>query len=312
MQQDSRYRSAGAMLAALFIVAGCGGSSSTPEAEQASQDLATETGSASTALPVLEALWVLDGFAEPESSVLSADGTFYYVSNVDGGPGAMGGAGFISRISTDGSMLERDWATGLNAPKGMALTPDGLFVADNTALVHIDTATGAIIERIDMPGNGLNDVAASETMGILVTNAAGREIYQYNNEMVSLFVEDERLKGLNGVLIHDGMVLTVTMPGGELIAIDPETKALTPLASRMQNADMVVPLDEIEGLAGGYIVSSWPGVLWHVSPEGETRMLQDTRSVPIMMNDIALYGDVLIAPNMNPGTVTAYRVTAPR
>ena len=45
-------------------------------------------------------------------------------------------------------MLEREWATGLDAPKGMALANGQLYVADIDRLVEIDPATGKIVAQL--------------------------------------------------------------------------------------------------------------------------------------------------------------------
>src|SRR5687768_10544586 len=70
---------------------------------------------------VLGPLWTLEGLQSPESVHLSADGAFLYVSNIGGEGDVRDGDGFISRASLDGRMLESRWATGMDAPKGMAL-----------------------------------------------------------------------------------------------------------------------------------------------------------------------------------------------
>jgi hypothetical protein len=47
------------------------------------------------------------------------------VSNIDGKPDQKDQRGFISEVSpSNGSVVELDWLTGLNAPKGMAICDD--------------------------------------------------------------------------------------------------------------------------------------------------------------------------------------------
>ena len=55
--------------------------------------------------PRLDVVWTLDGFANPESVLPSADGRFLYVSNVAGEGDARDGNGFIARISPDGRRM---------------------------------------------------------------------------------------------------------------------------------------------------------------------------------------------------------------
>src|SRR5262245_55231562 len=70
----------------------------------------------------------------PESVVHDTTGDVYLVSNINGSPVQKDGNGFISRVSPDGRIAEAKWIAGgvngvtLNAPKGMAIKGDTLFV----------------------------------------------------------------------------------------------------------------------------------------------------------------------------------------
>jgi DNA-binding beta-propeller fold protein YncE len=77
----------------------------------------------------------------PESVVYEPTEDVLFVSNIDGEPDEKDGQGFISKISpSNGTVIELNWVTGLNAPKGMAVSSDSskLYVADITDLVEID------------------------------------------------------------------------------------------------------------------------------------------------------------------------------
>ena len=58
-------------------------------------------------------------------------------------------------------MIDSDWATGLDAPKGMAIVGDILLVADLTRLHEIDLVTGQIRRSLDLPeAVFLNDITS--------------------------------------------------------------------------------------------------------------------------------------------------------
>lgn len=67
-------------------------------------------------VPILQAVaqegpteaWSLDGFNAPESVVHDAERGELYVSNVAGAPDEKNRAGFVSRVSPDGEMLEAE------------------------------------------------------------------------------------------------------------------------------------------------------------------------------------------------------------
>ena len=101
--------------AAIALVTGCGGKA--PEAA----DLTLEN----------------VGFMTPESVLHDPDADVYLVSNIQGDPFEKDDNGFISRVSPDGVVLELRWIDGakenvdLDAPKGMAILGDELWVADD-------------------------------------------------------------------------------------------------------------------------------------------------------------------------------------
>ena len=76
------------------------------------------------------------GFSTPESVLYDPEADVYLVANIHGGPSARDGNGFISRLSPEGEVIALKWidsaAEGvtLDAPKGMALVGERLFVAD--------------------------------------------------------------------------------------------------------------------------------------------------------------------------------------
>ena len=78
-----------------------------------------------------------------------------YVSNVNGEANAADGNGYISKLSVQGEVQEKEWVTGLNAPKGLALHDGNLYVSDIDELVVIDTASGEITARHEAPGRHL-------------------------------------------------------------------------------------------------------------------------------------------------------------
>jgi len=258
-------------------------------------------------MPSLTELWVTDGFAAPEGVTLSEDGGFYYVSNVNGGGSDVDNNGFIAKLGLDGEVADLDWITGLNAPKGMAVHDGRMYVSDIVSLVVIDTERGTVLDTVPMQdATFLNDVTHVPGHGILVSDSGTATIYQYDDGIGSVWMQDERLAGINGLLAHDGTLLVATMTAGELLSVDLETQDITVLADGMENADMMAPLDD-----GGYLVSSWPGIIHYVSPEGDRMTVQDTTDLPVYMNDFTMNGDVLVTPNWQPGTVRAYRVEMP-
>jgi glucose/arabinose dehydrogenase len=250
----------------------------------------------------LEQIWRLDGLANPESAVLSADGTFLYVTNVNGEGEAKDGNGFVSRVGIDGRMIEREWARGLNAPKGVARAGDTLYVADIDTLVAID-APSRRLTRFAAPGaRFLNDVAVAPDGLVLAADSQTARIYALRGRSVEVWKDGVLLESVNG-LFPEPQRLVVTAMAGRLLAIDYGSKEITVLAEGLANADGVAPLG-----GGEYLVSDWPGRLFHVRADGSHQVVLDTTAARTFLNDFLLVGDVLYQPNWEPSTLTAYRV----
>src|ERR1700719_5133530 len=78
----------------------------------------------------------LTGFLAPESVLWDQDQDVYFVSNVNGDATAADDNGFISRINPDTLQIDLKWIDAakpdilLNAPKGLGILGDNLYVAD--------------------------------------------------------------------------------------------------------------------------------------------------------------------------------------
>ena len=91
--------------------------------------------------PSLEKLWESDTtLATSESVLYDYDSGILYVSCINGvPPNAQDEDGFIAKVSPeDGSVIELKWVTGLDAPKGMALFGNNLYVTNIDEIVIID------------------------------------------------------------------------------------------------------------------------------------------------------------------------------
>ncbi|GAM97669.1 periplasmic ATP/GTP-binding protein [alpha proteobacterium U9-1i] len=251
--------------------------------------------------------WRTGGFAQPESVALSDDGGFLYVSNVNGEPDAKDGNGFISRLSVTGEMLQREWASGFDAPKGLLRSGDALYLTDIDQIVALDARTGAVRTRTPAPGaRFLNDITETPGGLILASDSATRRIYVLRNGAAEIWLEDPLLAAINGFLPEPNRLIVTTMQG-RLLAIDYQTRAITTLAEGLGDGDGVGALGQ-----GRYLVSAWPGRILAVAADGTHRVLLDTQAEPRYQNDFLLLGDTLYQAQMAPGDVSAYRVTGIR
>ncbi len=188
-------------------------------------------------------VWQAQGLDGPESAVLDTGEGVFYVSNVNGEAGAADGNGYISKLSLKGEILDKEWATGLDAPKGLALHDGKLHVSDIDKLVVIDTATGESVASHEAPGaTFLNDVSAHEDGRVFVSDMMQNQIWKLEDDQFELWVEHETLGNPNGVLAENDCLLLATwgkpkedfstdVPG-HLKAIDYATKEITDLGDQ--------------------------------------------------------------------------------
>lgn len=257
---------------------------------------------------------VTQGIATPESAHFDPGSGFIFSSQVDGAPTARDGNGRIVKISIDGKMVDANWATGFNAPKGLQACDGTLWTADLDEVVGITIATGVVATRIRIAGaQFLNDVAcAGDTL--FVSDTLASRIYSVTNGVASLFAEGEDLEYPNGLLV-DGSRLIVggwgkpaadfsTDVPGRLYALNLTTKAKTLITPQ--------PFANIDGVEsdgkGGYVISDYmAGTVQRVLPSGEVRVLRTFKAGAADIDFIPGTG-TLIVPHMNENRVAAYDI----
>ena len=118
------------------------------------------------------------GFASPECVLYDAQHDRYLVSNISGGHRNADGDGFISALSPDGAVTSLKLIEGgkngvkLDAPKGMAIADNVLYVSDIRVVRMFDLASGAPKGEIAIAGaTYLNDMAAAPDGRIFVSDS---------------------------------------------------------------------------------------------------------------------------------------------
>jgi sugar lactone lactonase YvrE len=261
-------------------------------------------------------VWQATGLDGPESAVFDPGAGVLYVSNVNGDASAADGNGYIARLSLDGAILDKEWATGLNAPKGLALHDGKLYVSDIDELVVIDTASGEIVARYMAPGaTFLNDVTAGEDGRVFVSDMMQNQIWMLEGDQFQMWLQDEALENPNGLLAEpDRLVVGAwgkpkedfsTDVPGHLKAVDYQSKEITSIGP----GDPIGNLDGVEPDGqGGYLVTDWfSGGLYEVSADGKAEMVMDLNQGSAD-HEFVEDQNLAVIPMMMDGTVDAYKM----
>ncbi|MEX2542723.1 MAG: SMP-30/gluconolactonase/LRE family protein [Trueperaceae bacterium] len=225
------------------------------------------------------------GFLGPESMLHDEQADVYLVSNVNGAPSEADGNGFISRVSPDGEVLELRWIDGeadgveLDAPKGMALAGNTLYVADITNVRMFDRESGEQTSSVAIPDTTfLNDAAPAEDGGVFVTDTAvgpdfqpagTAAVYHVSEDgTVRQVIASPDLGGPNGVLAtgpNSLVVVTFDTPGRIIRIDDGEISESQEMSAG--GFDGVLALPDSDDL----LVSSWSAsAVLRVEPDGSS------------------------------------------
>jgi sugar lactone lactonase YvrE len=220
----------------------------------------------------LTKVWETDALLKvPESVLYDAKNNVLYVTNIDGtDPWAKDGKGSVGKVSLDGKIIAAEWITGLQAPKGMGLYKNKLYVADMNTIVVIDIQKETIEKTITVEtAGGFNDISIGKDGVLWVSDSKSKKIYRIENEKPVIYLEN--LKGPNGVLMKRKDLYIVD--AGSFYKVNKD-KSLTLIAEGMEGNT-----DGIANVAGSdFLISCWQGTLWYITDKGEKQLLLDTRA----------------------------------
>jgi DNA-binding beta-propeller fold protein YncE len=218
----------------------------------------------------------------PESVRLDAKRKVLYVSNIDGQPWEADGKGSIAKVGLDGKVIAAEWVTGLDCPKGLALSADGkwLYAADIGGIDIIDIRKGKLKKKIAIPeGVQLNDLVSDGKDTLYISDSKGKKVYAVKDGKVSVYLDETVLKGPNGLLVLGGKLYV--LDNNSLNEVQPD-KSLKVLADGMQGG-----VDGLENVKDAdFLVTAWSGALWYVHADGSKELLFDGKAVQTSTADI--------------------------
>ncbi len=229
-----------------------------------------------------------------------------FVSCINGTPSGKDGNGFISMVAPDGNIRSLEWVTGLDAPKGMGVEGNLLYVADIDQLVIIDIGKAEIIEKIPVEGASfLNDVAVGADGTVYFSDSDTGILWTYSNGEVKSWIT-EGLDRPNGLYVEGNRVLLTSSGSQDLKVIDLATGNMKTVTTEIGAGDGV----EFTGKEGYYITSSWTGEVFLIFPDFTKKSLLKTSDQGINSADIGFNPkeQVVYVPTFYKNSVVAYRL----
>jgi sugar lactone lactonase YvrE len=264
----------------------------------------------------LELAWEMDGFKNPESVVHDPRLNLLYVSNVNGGPNDKDGNGYISIVSVNGNLLNEKWVDGLDAPKGLAVYGDTLYVADIDQLVAIDINHGRVTNRYKVDdAKFLNDVDNDDNGNIYVSDMVLNRIHKLSGDDFEIWIESEELENPNGLHFTEDDIIVgswgkmtdgfATEVAGHLKRISINTKNI----SSIGDGSAVGNLDGVEGSdETGFYVTDWlNGGLFLITAKGEASKLLDFNQGSAD-HELLEKKNLLLIPQMVENKLFAYKI----
>ncbi|MBX2877745.1 MAG: DUF861 domain-containing protein [Saprospiraceae bacterium] len=233
-------------------------------------------------IPNLALKWETDSiFPTVESVLYDAKSQYIYTANIDGHFMKKDGQGSIGRMRADGTQVQADWVTGLNAPTGLCIKGQRLYTTDIDEVVSIDLSSGKVIARISIEGaEALNDICIDTHGTLYCSDTGGNKVFQLKKGKSSILIDS--IDTPNGLMLKDRKLLITQWTPRSLTEYDLDSRKRQRLAGGIPWID---GLDAIPD--AGWITASWGGLLHHISPTGEKTMILDTREEGLQAPDIS-------------------------
>lgn len=244
----------------------------------------------------------------PESCVYDSVRDCIYVSNINGNPTAKDGNGFISKLNSQGEIITLKWVVGLNAPKGITISNQKLYLTDIDKIVIIDINQEKIIDFIYVEdAEFLNDITVDTSGNIYFTDSSKQKgiIYQLSTDKkVSQWIESEDIVRPNGIFFDNGFILTGSYGDGKLFSINIESKEIKQIFISKSGIDGLVKFNKY------YFLSDWFGKIYSLNMNGIYQELIDKKEQNINAADIALIRDIklLLVSTFFDNRIFAYQI----
>ncbi|MEX2514415.1 MAG: ATP-binding protein [Cyclobacteriaceae bacterium] len=286
-------------LALLFLlVFSCGPNQTSTETEEEVENTMEVSESPQ---PSLELVWETPADLTTNESVHyeESDGMIY-VANIEGEPAGKDGVGSISKLNTDGEIIDRNWVSGLNAPKGMTVMGDHLYVTDVDRLLEIALNTGEITNTYEVEGAQFLNDADNDGNRVYFSDMKDGKILYLENGEIKTFAEGQ--ESINGLRVgNDNTLYGLDAAGLKRYAEDGSFEIINDVVT---GGDGLIIIDDQT-----FITSKWGGEIYLIQDGVETKIL-DTTGEESNTADIGFIPNenLVLVPTFFKNKVAAYKL----
>lgn len=258
-----------------------------------------------SSVPSLKLKWETDTLLTTcESVIYDEANEVLYVSNIMGDPSGKDGKGSIGKVDLDGKIIDANWVSGLDAPKGMGLFNGKLYATDIDRIVEIETASGKILNTYPVDSaKFLNDITVDAQGRVYASDSNTKNIVMLENGKVSVWLQLS--DGPNGLLAEENRMMVALWDPMSLNTIDYPSNQVAFKTDSLENPDGIEAVGD-----GGYLVSSWNGQIHYVDSAWKRTRILDTREAKISAADIEYIPakNLLLIPTFFNNKVMAYEL----
>ncbi|WP_024954705.1 hypothetical protein [Sulfurospirillum arcachonense] len=190
----------------------------------------------------------IDGFSSPESVIVKNQDV--YVSNVgkELNATAKDGDGFISKLDLNGKIKELHFIDGLDAPKGMGIIKNTLFVTDIDSVKGFDRKTKKEVFSLKFDNVGfLNDISIKDNHSFFVSATDVGAIYEVDIENKS-YKKVVDFSVANGLNYDHGILYAVKLGSKKESMLDGKGRLYK---IDIKNHNQITELSTFEGILDG-------------------------------------------------------------
>lgn len=228
----------------------------------------------------------VDGLDGPEAVRYDPDQDVYFISNFTGGGGDRDANGFISKISSDGTLDSLRYMIGtvnhpLHAPRGMYITGDTLWAADIDGVHGFNRKTAEHVAFVDFTGfepGFLNDIVEGADGNLYVTDTGKSAVYQIKDATPSVYADSLNYPP-NGITLNpetDNLVLAPWDGGRVFYSLNGTGSEVGEFANAQDGGNF----DGIEFVNGRLLAASQQDSSLHEIYNGEDKIIIFTPGRP--------------------------------